>query len=205
MLSQVLFAIINRVAIFLGMLFLTACAGSQRNENLQQYLDGETGVTVTSLTAPLAFAREQPMLAVHARDYVYIAPLEINNAGRREYYVWLSGWSTIDHGARAAALEVPDGVVYLLADDEPVVLEGVTDPRLGRAPYSGPVDSGQSFYRVTRDQLRLLALAERLEMRLNRPGLYRPWHADAGLWLEFLAATADDSPVPVALGANDGS
>ena len=71
--------------------FLAAgCSAVTREGAPEEYLDRATGVTVTHLDAPVVFSHAAPRLAVHARDYVYMGPLEINRTGKREYYLWVA-------------------------------------------------------------------------------------------------------------------
>jgi hypothetical protein len=166
---------------------------------LRQYLDDGSGLTVTSLAEPLVFAREQPMLAVHARDYVSLAPLELNNAGKRRYLIWLSGWSTIDHTVRPGADQDADELVYLMVDDEPMELKATRDPGLRREAYDDQPGAKHRYYAVTLDQLRRIAEAELLQLRFSSPGLYSAWRAGTRPWLLFVDATRD----PALMSLND--
>ena len=44
----------------------------------------------------LVFARERPELAVHARDYITLVPLDVNRMGKHSLYFYVYVWSTID-------------------------------------------------------------------------------------------------------------
>ena len=75
---------------WLVLCIVTGCAGQSDRHEVYQYLDESTGVTVTTLSAPLAFFKDEPMLAANARDYVYIGPAELNRTGKRETVLWVS-------------------------------------------------------------------------------------------------------------------
>lgn len=76
-------------------LLLVGCAaapiGGQR-----EYLDAQTAATVTVGGPALVFARERPDLAVHARDYLTLVPVDVNRSGEHAQYFVGYAWSTID-------------------------------------------------------------------------------------------------------------
>jgi hypothetical protein len=87
-----------------------------------QYQDDTTAVTVTVATEPVVLAREVSMLAVNARDYVSLYPLEVNRAGQRRYYFFGYSWSTIDRRDDKGAQGPVDAEMTLQADDRTVAL-----------------------------------------------------------------------------------
>ena len=62
----------------------------------REYLDEKTAATVTVCGAALVFARERPELAVHARDYLTLVPVDVNRAGHARQYFYGYAWSTVD-------------------------------------------------------------------------------------------------------------
>lgn len=168
----------------LGYLFfaatLAACAAS--TPVIQETLDPGTGVTVLRSTAPMIFFRDNSGQAAHARDYIYVGPIEVNRMGARSHYLWLGIWSTIRDDERQLDNRAGFDNVILFVDGEPFPLElagwtldsiGVTEP-----VYVKPVASAaDAYYEVTLDQIRLLAAAQRIELRV---GSVRPMHYE--LW-----------------------
>jgi len=167
------------------------------------YLDPKTVNTVTHLSAPVVFAREEPSLAVNVRDYLYAGPFEVNRVGEISYYLWLGEWSTIDRlptdgdGEAATAVSAQAYTVVVWLDGQPTTLPNDRPPTLGRMPYSGPVDSLRSiFLRVSRDQLRRMARAKSIAVQLqdgNGSRRYRLWSGDPATFskISALRATLD--------------
>jgi len=135
---------------------------------VEEKLDLGTGVTVTHTTAPIVLYRDNSAYAAHARDYVYLGPVEINRMGEYSYYLWLGIWSTISDADRSYQRDGFESIT-LYADGEPLQLEllgwtlesiGVSEP-----VYVKPVASAaDAYYRVTMDQIRLLANAQEIEL-----------------------------------------
>lgn len=135
---------------------------------VEERLDIGTGVTVTHATAPIVLYRDNSAYAAHARDYVYLGPVEINRMGDYSYYLWLGIWSTISDEERAFQRDGFESIT-LYADGEPLQLElvgwtlesiGVSEP-----VYVKPVASAaDAYYRVTIDQIRLIANARDIEV-----------------------------------------
>jgi hypothetical protein len=135
---------------------------------VEEKLDIGTGVTVTHATAPIVLYRDNSAYAAHARDYVYLGPVEINRMGEYSYYLWLGIWSTISDADRSYQRDGFESIT-LYADGEPLQLElvgwtlesiGVSEP-----VYVKPVASAaDAYYRVTIDQIRLLADAREIEL-----------------------------------------
>lgn len=168
----------------LGFLFLAAAlAGCADSTSVtRETLDPGSGVTVLRATAPMIFYRDNSGYAAHARDYIYLGPIEVNRMGVRSHYLWLGIWSTIRDDGRLSDDRVGFDDVILFVDGEPFPLElagwtldaiGVTEP-----VYVKPVASAaDAYYHVTLDQIRLLAAAQRIELRV---GTAHPMHYE--LW-----------------------
>jgi hypothetical protein len=170
-------------------LLLAACGGSQ--PLVKDSLDPQTGVTITRSTKPLILYRDRSAVAAHARDYVYVGPVETNNMGRRRYFLWLGVWSTSESSSRASELDEFESIV-IYADGEPLGLNvaGWNPAAIGVSGtvYVKPVASAtDAFYAVTIDQIRVIAEATDVELRTGRAatGHFQPWEgspsAAAGL------------------------
>ena len=135
---------------------------------VEEKLDMGTGVTVTHATAPIVLYRDNSAYAAHARDYVYLGPVEINQMGEYSYFLWLGIWSTVSDEERSYQRDGFESIT-LFADGEPLQLElvgwtlesiGVSEP-----VYIKPVASAaDAYYRVTIDQIRLIADAQEIEL-----------------------------------------
>jgi len=172
--------IINRIAPALAAaLLLAACGGT--DALVANRLDPVMGVTVTSTTKPLVFYRDRSAQAAYAKDYVYLGPIEVNNMGHKIYFIWLGAWSSSDVADRSAQMDAFESVV-VFADGEPLSLQvdGWTPESIGlsESTYVKPVASAtDGYYRVTIDQIRLMAEARDLEVRAGstQPQTYFPW------------------------------
>ena len=93
-------------AAFLGLLVAllvplgAARAGAADSEAVREYVDEVTAVSITVSLDSLVFARERSDLAANARDYITLAPLEINRTGRRALFWSGDRWSTTDSQTR---------------------------------------------------------------------------------------------------------
>jgi hypothetical protein len=146
-------------------------AGCQSGGGVVETFDAGSSLTVVTDPELVVFARTQGQLSRSARDYLYLGPVEVNERGLKQYYLWVGIGSTIDRallGAEAAGT----GLLILEAGGAPMELalaawdERV--PRLAGRPIYDPVvrPSRVLAARVTRDQLALIASAgvERLQL-----------------------------------------
>jgi hypothetical protein len=166
---------IYRVAHLLAIaavLAITGCAGTREDDPARQYLDEVTGITVTAVEEPAVFYHDAPRLAVHARDYLYVGPVEMNRMGKLSYYLWMAEWSTIDRlPGKDAGEKVFTGAVVFL-DGVPMELQDgmQASQRYGvpETPYSVPVETGRTVYmRVSRAQLTKIAGADTVTVGLS--------------------------------------
>jgi hypothetical protein len=88
---------------------------------VREYLDETTAATITFTNESMIFARERTELAVNARDYISLTPVEVNRAGTRNYYWFAYVWSTIDRRDDKPLLADEDELV-LMADGRPIRL-----------------------------------------------------------------------------------
>jgi len=135
------FAPVRAGTLLLCGILLAAARPGIAADDVREYVDETSAVNVTVTRQALIFARERSDLAANARDYVTLAPLEINRSGDRHCF-WLGYiWSTIDR--RGGEPIVADGdQLVLLADGRPIRL--VADPTpladrgVVRAPLAAP-------------------------------------------------------------------
>jgi hypothetical protein len=181
---------------FIGVVALAALASacSTPSSLVAESLDPVTGVTVLRGTAPIVLYHDNSGYAAHARDYVYLGPVEVNRMGSYSYYLWLGIWSTMRY--ENGQSEQRDGFesVILFVDGEPLQLEfagwtldaiGVTQP-----VYVKPVASAaDAYYRVTIDQIRLIAEASDIRLRAGtaKPRSYALWESQGSAYASMRA------------------
>lgn len=157
-------------------------------------LDESSGLTLVTDPALAVYARTETRLSRSARDYIYFGPVEVNERGQREYYLWVGIASTIDRDFLAGGSSVPD-VLYVDLGGAPVEFELMPwdqrIPRLaGRRVYAPAVSPGTIMAaRVTRDQIQLISEGRPESVRVARtpePTVdYFRW-GDPVEWLAFL-------------------
>jgi len=182
----------NLVLIFVS-LCLLSCKAAPPPRPIE-YLDPETAAMVSSVTAPIIFARAHQDVAANARQYANIVGASVNRSGHYEYLLLVYIWSTVD--ARLGAGAHPGDTLVLLADDRAIRL-----PRDGRSlkevgiakPLMRPLHfRGQPrIYRTDRETLQFLATARHLRLQLEGDQDARPFEVwkDGRKELGRLAAT----------------
>ena len=167
---------------------------SSTSSLVHETLDPVTGVTILRGTAPVVLYHDNSGYAAHARDYVYLGPVEVNRMGSYSYYLWMGIWSTMRYENPQS--EQRDGFesVILFVDGEPLPLEfagwtldsiGVTEP-----VYVKPVASAaDAYYRVTIDQIRLIAEASDIQLRAGtaKPRAYSLWDSQGSAYASLKA------------------
>ncbi len=116
------------VVLYLATGLLGACAGSAplldsaaNGKQPLEYLDEQSGATVTAMDKPLLFARDRSERAANLRDYVTLVAATVNRGGKRDSLLVAYIWSTLD-ARYEPARPVPDSLV-LVADDRLIRLD----------------------------------------------------------------------------------
>ena len=175
--------------LFAAGLALTGCAVPV--PGAKQYQDDATAVTITVASEPLVLAREVSMLAVNARDYVSLYPLEVNRTGQRRYYFFGYSWSTIDRRDGKGAAGPVDAELTLQADDRTVVLRMSSNEfraaGVNALPFAPPVPDAQPLlFPADRATLLFVGSAGALSAQFaDLPGAvvleqYRQWSVPEG-------------------------
>ncbi len=86
-----------------------------------EYLDEQSGATVTAMDKPLLFARDRSERAANLRDYVTLIAATVNRGGKRDCLLIAYIWSTLD-ARYEPARPVADSLV-LVADDRRIRLD----------------------------------------------------------------------------------
>jgi hypothetical protein len=175
--------------LFVPALVLTGCAADPA-ARVDEYLDPATAVTVRAVAQPIVYAHEAPELAANARDYLSAGVVEIINMDKRERYLALVSWSTIDRNRPAAGPAPVPGHVELLLGGASRELTPLTHEArslgISEAPFRpGTGYVGESWYRLSVAELRALAQSPPTSLALLDDAQLRVEYA---LWRE---ATAD--------------
>jgi hypothetical protein len=175
-------------------LALVLAGGCQSAGPVIERLDAGSGLTFVTDPALAVYARTETRLSRSARDYIYLGPVEINERGVREYFLWVGIGSTIDRDYLAGEASVPD-VLYLDLEGAPVEFELMPwDQRVPRLAASGVYDPAVKpgrimAARVTLDQISLIADGRPDSVRVARGGGatldYFLW-GDRADWSAFL-------------------
>jgi len=176
----------------LGVLSLVAFVGCATTEPLrtQTQLD-ERGRTWVTLDATITLARAAPRFSHTARDYVYLAPVETNDAGVRRHYLWLGLGTTVDRGWPWAA---PTEAVTLLLtlDGTPIALPlSAWDRDPGGALYrtAAPVYQVQRAS-VSLDELERVTTAAQVGVQVvgsdGSATRYDLWDGEWSDWVSFV-------------------
>lgn len=155
-------------------------------------LDPLTGVTVRRASEPVVLYRDDSAYAAHARNFVYMGPVEVNRMGHYSYYLWFGIWNTIRDDERMASDRDGFESVVLFVDGAPLPLDiggwtlesiGVSEPVYVK-PVAGASDA---YYPVTLDQIRLIATARDVELRAGRgrSSTYLPWDGQEAVGNSF--------------------
>jgi hypothetical protein len=143
-----------------------------------EYLDPNTAALVTTVTAPIVFARSHLDVAANARQYATVAAVSVNRSGRYEYVLLVYLWSTVD--PRLGIDRHPGQNVMLLADDRAIRL--VRDSRsMHEVGISTPLHAPEHIrgqpriYRTDRETLQFLAGARRVRLLLEGDEDPRPF------------------------------
>lgn len=180
---------------------IVACA-PVGSSNVREQLDERTGVTVTSMAAPLEFFSPLPERGLQAASFASLGPVEINRMGQRQTFLWLSVLPGEDERERNTGGTRPELKLQIIAASAALEPAYVTaDAReigLGQRVYDRPADwIGEAFYAISAAQLAQLAAADALLLELSAPDQesrrYELWKADlAGLrdFVQRIGATA---------------
>jgi hypothetical protein len=146
-------------AALLGALLATGCVTPIERGD-RQYVERQSAANVKICAKALVFARDRPDLAVYARDYVTLWPLDVLQDGRHALYLYGYYWSTIDK----RGIDEPTGRFSLVADGRTIPLSAAAEifRNLGfdSPPIEPPARGAVTLLLpATRDDLRFLASA----------------------------------------------
>jgi hypothetical protein len=183
-----------RVCVAVVTATIAACA-LPGTGNVREQLDERTGVTVTSMTAPLEFFSPLPERGLQAASFASLGPVEINRMGQRQTFLWLSVLPGEAEGNRKPAGARRELKLRILAAGitlEPTfVTADARQIELGQRVYERPANwLGEAFYAVSAPQLAQLAAAEALQLELSAPDeesrRYELWKSDLSGLRDFV-------------------
>jgi len=174
-------ALPTRLLPSVALLLLVVSGCSSDATIVRQRLDPLTSVTINYSQTPMVFYRDVSGRAAYARDFVHLAPLEINRSGDYRYYLWLGIWNTMEDARGEQSRDGFESIV-IFADGEPLPLEisGWTVEVIGTSEpvYLKPVASAaDAYYAISVDQIRIIAEADdvRIQTAGPRNRSYEPW------------------------------
>ena len=148
------------------MLAVTAAAAASDANSPVEYLDDQTGVTVTVVSRPLVFAHERdtfnlPLGTIPARDYVTLAAAAVDRSGRMSYlligYFWSVGvsqtWENARRSREPLVLQLQDRRIELVPAGSSAREAGISTPL-----HRPPIDPATpSLYTVDVPTMKLIA------------------------------------------------
>jgi hypothetical protein len=158
----------------LAALVLATLAPAADEPGVREYVDETTAASITVTLNGLVFARERTDLAVNARDYITLAPIEVNRTGKRRYFWTGYVWSTIDRRGREPLLATGDRFI-LMADGRPIELQAegnsLRDTGISEPPIPRPVRvASPMLFRADPDVIAYVGHAADLHVELVRAG-----------------------------------
>ena len=154
-----------------ALLVLCACAAPAGESPPREYLDEETGATVTLQSEALVFAYSRRELAANARDYLTLQAAAVNRSGKMSYVLISYVWSTVDPRMREEPLLNPE-LLVLQADDRRIQLNArghtARDAGIGMVVDAPSGSSGApTVYPTDLATLRFIAESRHLALALD--------------------------------------
>lgn len=174
-------ALPTRLLSAVALLLLVVSGCSSDAVIVRQRLDPLTSVSISYSQTPMVFYRDVSGRAAYARDFVHMAPLEVNRSGDYRYYLWLGIWNTMEDAQGQQSRDGFESIV-IFADGEPLPLEvtawAVAGIGASEPIYLKPVASAaDAYYAISVDQIRLIAEADevRIQTTGSRNRSYESW------------------------------
>jgi hypothetical protein len=167
----------NLILILVSLTLLASCK-SRAPRHPDEFLDPVTAAMVSSVTAPIIFARAHQDVAANSHQYVNVVATSVNRQGRYEYLLLVYIWSTVD--ARLGAGAHPGETLLFLADERAIRLQrdgrslkevGIARPLLRPLHFRGP----PRIYKTDRETLRFIAAARHVRLQLEGDQDARPF------------------------------
>ena len=149
-----------------------------------EYLDEDTGATVTAVGEPLVFEYGRRDLAANGHDFATLAAASVNRGGKVEYVLIVYFWSTVDPRLRTDALPAAEPLT-LQADDRRIALKlrghSAHEAGIGLAVHAPPVgDAKPNVYGTDLATVRFISAARQLGLLADSDGTTLSY----GLWTD---------------------
>ena len=191
-------------ALLLATLALPGCA--ERDLWPVERLDPNTAVNITIMADPWVYGHDVPMLAANARDYLNVGVVETNRAGKRDYWLGVVAWSTIDRSALPVPVPlVKPGKLRLAWSGQSLDLlpaaGGLAEVGTQKSIFAGPQEVHEdAWYALTAAQLSALAKSPPATVGLVLDDgaviVHEPWQVDRRAMDQFVEATGFTPGVP---------
>lgn len=168
---------VNTLRAYCGLVGLLAvaagCSSTPRAPQPIEYLNGETGVTVTTVEQPLVFMRRVGDSVKNQHASVTLAAASVNHGGKRDYLLCVYVWSTMDlHDELSTEGPIP---LVLVVDERRIEFTniGKTPADFGIAhPAGAPPWAPQRQWASPTDlaTLRSIAAARSLKVESSQGG-----------------------------------
>ncbi len=167
------------VTLIVALTVLPACSSRPAAPAPHEFLDEQTGTTLSVVATPLIFARERSDFVAHTRDYATLVAVVIDNSGKYGEYLLLYRWSTVD--PRMSQAPSPNaGELKILADGRVIDLKpleqmpvSLSRRRELHVPQHGDVVA--HAYPVDSATLRLIATSRTLTVLMPQEPLDIPF------------------------------
>jgi hypothetical protein len=165
-------------------LALLCCAAFAGEPSPLEYLDEDTGATVTVVEEPLVFEYGRRDLAANGHDYATLAAASVNRGGKVEYVLIVYFWSTVDPRLRTDSLPVAEPLI-LQADDRRISLKlrghSAHEAGIGTAIHAPPVGNARpNVYGTDLATVRFIGAARQLTLLADSDGTTLSY----GLWTD---------------------
>ncbi len=156
------------------LLALGGAGGLAAESPPREYLDTDTGATVTVVDRPLVFAYSRRDLAANARDFATLAAASVNRGGKVDYVLIVYFWSTLDPRLRDAPLPAAEPLV-IQADDRRIALtlrgHSAHEAGIGVPVHAPPgATVAPDVYATDLSVLRFIAAARQLALLTDSKG-----------------------------------
>jgi len=149
-------------------------ASAARADSPREYLDEETGATVTVVDRPLLFEYPRRDVAANAHDYATLVAASLNRGGKVDYVLIVYFWSTVDPRLRQDPLPSAEPLV-LQADDRRISLKlrghSAHEAGIGVPVHAPPVGNPvPNVYGTDLATVRFIAAARHLALVTDTDG-----------------------------------
>ena len=155
------------------MLALGVAAAGASARSPSEYVDEETGATVTVVSEPLVFAHERPGSVRQTRDFVTLAAASVNQMGKVSYVLIGYFWSAGVFDEQSANARLAREPLVLQLQDRRIELapRSARDAGIGVPVHRPPYGSATpTVYAIDLPTMQLIAASTRLSLHSGGGG-----------------------------------